>query len=489
MQLQTLLKPLRGKTDGPLDRDIAAICYDSRRVTPGALFVALPGENADGHEFVQAAIERGAAAVVVARNGIPHANATLIRVPDTRRALAMLAAEFYAHPADRLKMIGTTGTNGKTTVSFMVKHLLQAAGIHTGLIGTVRYEIGDRTIPATRTTPQAVELQEMLAQMLKAGCAACSMEVSSHALDQQRILGVEFDAAVFTNLTRDHLDYHKTMERYFATKRRLFETLGAQKKKTFAVVNTDDPRGEKILQTLSPVVRRISFGSARNSDIRARDIVITLSGSRFTAETPVGRTRVSLPLIGRHNVANALAALGVGIGFNLSLDAMALAFSQMRPVPGRLEGIGEGQPFRVFVDYAHTHDALRNVLLTLRELKPRRLIVVFGAGGSRDTRKRPLMGRVASELADFSILTSDNPRKEEPRVIIRQIEAGFSDRKKYDVAVDRREAIERALRVAEAGDIVLIAGKGHETLQEYADTIVPFDDREVAREILAAWKN
>ena len=486
-----------------MDRDITAICYDSRRVKPGALFVALPGENTDGHRFVEAAIERGATTVVVERNNRLAAafptRVTRVHVTDARLALAELATNFYGYPARKLKVIGVTGTNGKTTVTFLVKQILENQALPTGLIGTVRYEIGDRATPAGRTTPQAVELQEMLAQMIVAKCAACVMEVSSHALEQKRAEGIEFDAAVFTNLTQDHLDYHKTMEGYFDAKMILFRKLGQQKKPAFAVINADDPHGPKVLKVLSPAFRRLTFGIDAQSDLRAQDLTMNATGSRFYVETPVGRARISLPLIGRHNISNALAALAVGIGFGLPLDAIGEALAQTRRVPGRLEAIAEGQLFRVFVDYAHTDDALRNVLATLRELKPRRLIVVFGAGGSRDTKKRPLMGRAANELADFSILTSDNPRKEEPREIIRQIEAGFTSKKKYAVAIDRRQAIERALRSAETGDIVLLAGKGHETVQEYADTIVPFDDREVAREILstpsilatdqASWKN
>ncbi len=490
MQLAALIKPIAPLAiDGSLDRDVTAICYDSRRVTQGSVFVALPGENTDGHRFVEAAIERGAAAVIVTRNGIPHGRTTLVRVADPRRALAELASEFHGHPATKLKMVGITGTNGKTTVAFMAKQILQAAGQKAGLIGTVRYEIGDRTIPANRTTPQALELQEMLAQMIRADSKACSMEVSSHALDQKRVLGIDFDAAVFTNLTQDHLDYHKTMDAYFDAKLTLFRSLGQRQKQSFAVVNADDPRASRVAESLAPFVRCLTFGIARNSDIRAREVSLSVGGSKFSAETPGGRSKINLPLIGRHNVSNALAAIGVGLGFGIPLETISAALEQLRRVPGRLETITEGQPFRVFVDYAHTDDAVRNVLTTLRELKPKRLIIVFGAGGSRDTKKRALMGRAANDGADISILTSDNPRKEDPREIIRMIESGFSDKKKFEVIVDRRQAIERALKMAEAGDIVLLAGKGHETVQEYADTIVPFDDREVAREILVRWKN
>jgi UDP-N-acetylmuramoyl-L-alanyl-D-glutamate--2,6-diaminopimelate ligase len=491
MELHELIKDLTpAQIDGPLDREISAIEHDSHCVTPGALFVALPGERTDGHRFISAAIERGARALVVSQNSTAYRalpnRPTRIRVTDTRAALADLAARFYGRPGNQLNLVGVTGTNGKTTVSFMTRQILNGTGIRTGLLGTVRYEIGDRSIPASRTTPQAVELQSLLAQMVKTRCGACVLEVSSHALDQQRVRGLEFDTAVFTNLTQDHLDYHQTMDQYFAAKLRLFQTLGQGSKPANAVINLDDPRSAEIIRTLSPKVHSLSYGIQAKADIVATDIHALTRGTRFVVETPVGRARIQLPVIGLHNVSNALAALGVGIGMGIPLEAMATSLLQLHCVPGRLEAIEAGQPFRVFVDYAHTDDALRHALTTLRALQPKRLIVVFGCGGSRDTQKRPLMGRAASELSDFAVLTSDNPRKEKPAAILRQIESGFREAHQYKILEDRQQAIEYALHLAQEGDIILIAGKGHETVQEYADTIVPFDDREVVREILTA---
>jgi UDP-N-acetylmuramoyl-L-alanyl-D-glutamate--2,6-diaminopimelate ligase len=373
----------------------------------------------------------------------------------------------------------------------MVKGLMEAAGIPAGLLGTVQYEIGERVIPASRTTPESVEIQNMMSQMVRTGCAGVAMEVSSHALDQQRVAGVDFDVAIFTNLTQDHLDYHRTMEQYFGAKLKLFASLGKIRKAGRAVVNIDNDYGRRIIEWLDRVGPSLggdnavlTYGVLNDAMIRAHDVRVSNEGTFFIARTPAGEIPIAVPLIGRYNVSNALAAIGAGLALGLDLGTIERALSQMHPVPGRLEMIASGQPFRVYVDYAHTPDALRNVLMTVGELTKGRLVLVFGCGGDRDKSKRLPMGRMACELADFSILTNDNPRTEEPREILNHIELGFPATAcgNYQVIEDRREAIERALDIARPGDAVLVAGKGHECYQEFADTVVPFSDRQVISE-------
>jgi len=475
------------KVEGPLDREVTGIAYDSRRLTPGMVFVAIPGLNADGHEYISSAIDRGAAAVICQSNGFVSRRATKVKVSDCREALARAAAAFYDRPSAKLKVVGITGTNGKTTVAFMVKAILEAAGTGCGLIGTVRYEIGDRVIPAHRTTPEALEIQQMMSQMLRAGCGACVMEVSSHALDQKRVEEVEFDVALFTNLTRDHLDYHGTMESYYLAKRRLFQAQPGSSKNRAAVINIDDSEGDR-LRGDSNLAIQLTYGLKDKAVIRATRLDLGRAGTRMTIQTPRGEISCKLNLIGRHNAYNALAAVGAGLALEIAPATIVRALESMPPVPGRLEAITRGQPFGVFVDYAHTDDALRNVLSTLRELTRGRLLVLFGCGGSRDPGKRPQMGRVAAELADFSIISSDNPRKESAAAIAAQVEQGFREAKKgvYRIELDRRRAIDDIIRMGQPSDIVLIAGKGHETYQEFEDTVIPFDDRVYAAEALDA---
>jgi UDP-N-acetylmuramoyl-L-alanyl-D-glutamate--2,6-diaminopimelate ligase len=367
----------------------------------------------------------------------------------------------------------------------MIRTILEAAGMRTGLIGTVRYEIGDRVIPASRTTPESLEVQQMMSQMVKADCEACVMEVSSHALDQKRVLGIEFDVAIFTNLTRDHLDYHGTMENYFAAKQKLFTALERGTKKAAAVINIDDTFGARLAGTTKVEVE-LNFGLRQSARLRATRIEIGADGSRFVVEAPERKFALRLPLIGRHNIYNALAAVGACLALKVDVVKIQAALSKMAAVPGRLERVDCGQPFGVLVDYAHTDDALRNVLTTLRELTKGRLLLAFGCGGNRDAGKRARMGRVAAELADFTLITSDNPRKEDPGKIAAQIEEGFRAVRAEACAIelDRRRAIQQIIGKAEPGDIVLIAGKGHETYQEFDDTVVPFDDRVHAQEAL-----
>jgi UDP-N-acetylmuramoyl-L-alanyl-D-glutamate--2,6-diaminopimelate ligase len=487
MQLRQLIEHLPAATvEGPTDRAVAGITYDSRRVTPGVVFVAIPGQHVDGHEFIGTAVERGASAVICERSRLVPGRVTKIQVADVREAMACAARSFYQHPSARLKVIGVTGTNGKTTVAFMIKAVMEAAGLKTGLMGTVRYEIGDRVIPAHRTTPESLEVQQMMSQMLAADCQACVMEVSSHALDQKRVHGVEFDVGIFTNLTRDHLDYHGTMENYFAAKKKLFAALAGGVKKSAVVINVDDAFGARLAGDMTNVEVQLTYGFHKPARLRATKIELNADGSRFVIESPERKFAVRLPLIGRHNVYNALAAVGACLALKIDVVKIQAALNALPAVPGRLERVSAGQLFGVFVDYAHTDDALKNVLTTLREITKGRVLVAFGCGGNRDSGKRAKMGRIAAELADFTLITSDNPRKEDPAKIAAQIEEGYKSVRAdaYETELDRARAIQRIISMAAPGDSVLIAGKGHETYQEFEDTVVPFDDRVHAQEAL-----
>ncbi len=486
MRIESILQVIQPMTvKGPRQADIRGIACDSRQVRPGSLFVALRGTREDGTRYVEDAIQRGAVAVVSEHNDWARRDVTHIRVEDARRALAEISCAFYDHPSSRLETIGVTGTNGKTTTTFMIRDILRAAGRKPGLIGTVMYEMGPRCIPANRTTPEAPDLQSMLDQMATAGCASAVMEVSSHALEQKRVWGIDFDVGVFTNLTRDHLDYHVTMERYYGAKALLFRGLGQMEKRASAVINLDDPWGQQLANTGGGWSSLITYGMHPGSLVRAVDLELGPQGSSFTVESPWGAVGVRLGLMGRYNVSNALAAFATCAARGLRPDFIAGVLSQFQSAPGRLERIENGRGIQVYVDYAHTDDALSNVLTTLREVAPRRLIVVFGCGGDRDTSKRPRMGNVAGLLADYSVLTSDNPRSEDPGAILREIAEGMPEGARFETILDREAAIARALEMARAGDVVLIAGKGHENYQEFARTVIPFDDREVARRLLA----
>ena len=482
MQLKTLAGAIAVRqVIGPLDRAVESIAYDSRRVQRNGLFVALRGEKNDGHEFTGQAIEKGAS-VIVAEREEKNPRVTCLVVENTRSALADLAATFYGQPARRLKLAAVTGTNGKTTTTFLIKHICEKAGLRCGLIGTVRYEIGERVLPAARTTPESLDLQELLAQMANASCRAAAMEVSSHALAQERIRGLEWDVAVFTNLTQDHLDYHGTMENYFESKAKLFTQLAQQQKKRepVAVVNMDDRYGEQLLDKIDKKISVITFGMGVRADFRASNYRMEFGGTSYQLDARGKSYLVRVPLIGRFNVANSMAALAAANALGLNLREAVLSLGKSPQVPGRLEMVPAKRQFQVFVDYAHTPDALVNVLKTLRQLQPGRLITVFGCGGDRDRQKRPLMGRIADQNADYSVITSDNPRKEDPNAIISEIEKGF-DSDRYEKVAERAEAIARAIALAQPRDIILIAGKGHETYQEFADHTVPFDDIQAAR--------
>src|SRR6266567_1753677 len=479
MQLKTLVAgiPLR-QVIGTLDRPVESIVYDSRRAQRNGLFVALRGGKSDGHQFVAQAIEKGASVIVTEREE-KYPRVTCLVVENSRTALADLSRVFYGHPSRKLKLAAVTGTNGKTTTTFLIKHICERAGLRCGLVGTVRYEIGERILPAIRTTPESLDLQELLAQIANAGCKAAAMEVSSHALAQDRTRGLEWNVAVFTNLTQDHLDFHGTMESYFESKLKLFTQLGQQqkKRKPVAVVNIDDRYGQQLLQRIGKKVAVITYGMGVRADFRASNYRVEFGGTSYQLDARGKSYLVRVPLIGRFNVLNSVAAPNA---LGVDLREAVLSLGKSSQVPGRLELVPAKRQFQVFVDYAHTPDALRNVLKTLRELGPNRLIVVFGCGGDRDRKKRPLMGEIADRHADYAILTSDNPRKEDPNSIITEIEKGFRSTH-YEKLVDRAEAIGRAIALVQPRDIVLIAGKGHENYQEFAAHTVPFDDIQVAR--------
>ena len=482
MVLKTLLSKIDPvAVEGPQDCEITSIAYDSRHVQPGGLFVALRGEKVDGHQFIAQAVEKGAVAVVGEDPVQKNSAATMIRVKDSRSAMADIAEVYFQHPSQHLKVTGITGTKGKTTVAFLVKHICEQAFLRSGLLGTVRYEIGERVIPASRTTPQSLEVHDLLYQMRSAGCRAAVMEVSSHALSQERVRGVEFDVGVFTNLKQDHLDYHLTMENYFEAKARMFSHLAAQKKKhPKAVINMDDSYGSRLIERFAKQLPVITYGVNTRADFRASGFKTDFSGTTFQLDAQEKSYLVRLPLMGRFNIYNALAALAAATALGLDLRTAVLSLANAPAVPGRLERVPGKRQFQVFVDYAHTEDSLLNVMKTLKELSPNRLIVVFGCGGNRDKTKRPLMGAAVEQNADLAIITSDNPRKEQPEEIIEDIKKGFRGTK-YDVVVDRKEAIYKAVGMAQPRDIVLIAGKGHETYQEFADHTIAFDDVAIAK--------
>lgn len=468
---------------GPLDRPISGIVMDSRRVVPGTLFFALPGLRADGISFIDEAINRGAVAIVTAKLPMAMpARATFIQVADPRATLARVAQRYYKFPDRDLSVIGVTGTNGKTTVTHLIKHFLNGDQ-KVGLIGTINYDLGARTVPSFRTTPESLDIYGMLAQMRDAGCRQAVMEVSSHGIDQQRVLGLQFGAAVFTNLTRDHLDYHKTIEAYFEVKTRLFTgDTGAVPK--VAVVNLDDQYGRQLASSVPTTVRTVTFGEAADAQVRAEQVVLGFKSTSFKLVWPQGEMTIDSPLVGRYNLSNLLAAIATAWGLGRDPVVFLAKLRAFKGVPGRMERVDEGQPFNVFVDYAHTDDALRNALGMLRAVTPGRVLVVYGCGGNRDRTKRPLMTRAVQELADFAFATADNPRREALEQIFADMREGVISPDRIAWIDDRRRAISLALDMAQPGDCLLVAGKGHESYQEFADTVIPFDDRQVVRELI-----
>lgn len=476
MELEALIRALAPSVvTGPRSVEIADLAYDTRRVTRGALFFCVPGERADGHDLAWEAIERGAAALVVERElavSVPQ-----LVVPDTRKAMPVAADAFFGEPTKELEVAGVTGTNGKTTTAFLLHALLDAAGRRPGLVGTIEWVVAGERRPAPFTTPEAIELQRLFRELLDAGSRSVAVEASSHGSALHRLDRVRFDALVFTNLTQDHLDLHGSMEEYFQAKRRLFT--GAQPPP--AAVNVGDPWGRRLAGELAETHRAplVTFALDAPADVRPEGLEVTAAGSRFRAAGIALETR----LRGLFNVENVLGAVAAGLLLDLDEDEIAAGIAAVDAVPGRFELVDEGQPFAVVVDYAHTPDSLDAVLRSARALGGGRVIAVFGAGGDRDRGKRPLMGRVAAEAADLVVVTSDNPRSEDPLAIIEDVLQGSG--LEVEIDPDRRSAIRRALALAEPGDVVVIAGKGHEQGQEIAGEVHPFDDRAVAREELA----
>jgi UDP-N-acetylmuramoyl-L-alanyl-D-glutamate--2,6-diaminopimelate ligase len=471
------------------DLEVTGIEYDSRKVEPGDLFVAIKGEKTDGHLYIPEALARGSSAVVcqfrkalTAAGGPEISNlktAPQVVVPDSRKTLALLSAAFYGYPARELDVFGITGTNGKTTTAFLLKKVLETSGESVGLLTTVGYFWGKEGLVATHTTPESRDLQEILRKMREAGVTKVVMEVSSHSQEMKRTYGIRFRGAVFTNLTQDHLDFHRDMESYFRAKLGLFEGL---EKDSFGVLNSDDPRSAEIMKVLA--VPHLTYGVKESSDICASEIRLSDKGTDFALRTPEWRREVHLELLGEFNVYNALAAAGVAYNLSCPPDRIVSGLASLKNVPGRAERVDRGQPFTVLVDYAHTPEALRGVLNLARSVCNRRIVTIFGCGGDRDRAKRPMMGQIASELSDLTIVTSDNPRSEEPEKIIAEILRGVTPGGDVVTIADRKEAIGEGLKRAERGDCVVIAGKGHEEYQLIGGEVHRFSDRDVAESFL-----
>jgi len=488
MQISQIAALLQGELRGDPALSVSGIQYDSRLVKPGDLFVCLPGVKSDGHLFAPQALAQGASALLVSRF-LPDLPLPVpqVQVAETRLALAMLSEEWYGRPSRRLRLVGVTGTNGKTTITYLIKGLLEKAGQRVGLVGTIQNLIGQEALPSQHTTPESLELAGLLRRMADAGCQWAVMEVSSHALKQGRTAGCEFDAAVFTNLTQDHLDYHLTWDDYLASKIRLFQSLGTGEKSgaKYGVVNLDDPAAQAFIDQCPAEV--LTYGLSPAAQYRAEEVVLSEQGTDFILCTPTARIPLHLPLMGLFNVYNVLAAAIVALREGTTPAELVEFLAAAPQVPGRFERVLAGQPFPVVVDYAHTPDGLANILKSARQLTEKRLITVFGCGGDRDRSKRPLMGRISGEISDFTILTSDNPRSEEPESILAEIQQGIAPvSTAYRVVPDRRLAIREAVALAGPGDTVVIAGKGHEDYQLVKDQVLHFDDREVAGEALRA---
>lgn len=477
------------QVQGDQNVSIQDITADSRAVKPNSLFIALDGATVDGHNYIDKAVAAGAVAVIVSKPVTVPDDVCVITVSDTRQAMMVCVPYFFDYPANRMRMVGVTGTNGKTTTTHMIRHILKAQGHKVGVIGTVHIMIGDTSYPIHNTTPDVVDLQHILHQMVQENVEYCVMEVSSHALALGRVSGVEFDTAVFTNLTQDHLDFHKTFENYLAAKCKLFEQVSASdqvKDNKGAVINIDDSYGHRVMEkTTAPT---ITYSTLGKGTLNASDVHMSTKNSQYTVNYKGESYPVSMNTTGLFNVYNTLAAIGACLQEGISMEAIDTALKTFSSVPGRFELIEEGQDFAVVVEYAHTPDGLQNILETAKAIKENRIIIVFGCGGDRDATKRPIMGRIAAEYGDKIYVTSDNPRTEDPVQIVKDVEVGVKealrDGTSYEVIVDRREAINHAIHDAKAGDIVIIAGKGHENYQILKNETIHFDDREEARKAL-----
>ncbi len=469
--------------------EVAKVQYDSRKIEQSDCFVAFKGTTSDGHNFVQTAINQGAKVVVLQDDNVlpdalcMHTGVVKVVVPDSRKALAIISSNYFGNPSKKLKLVGITGTNGKTTTSHLIKSILEAAGEKVGLIGTIEYRIGDKIIPATHTTPESLELNELFALMVQSGCTSVSMEVSSHALDQSRVYGLDFDLAIFTNLTQDHLDYHKTMENYFNAKKILFTEL---KPSGYSIINIDNRWGDKLWESIKG--NRYSYGITSSADMQVIDLKLGIEGSTFQVRNGVGTFALSTPLIGRFNIYNSLASYTAGVALGIPRELIISGINKLKNVRGRFERITSPAGWTAIVDYAHTPDALENCLKTIHDILPKnnrgRIITVFGAGGDRDKTKRPLMGHIAGDYSDIVIVTSDNPRTEKPEDIIDDIMRGVMRRASVLREVDRRTAIENAIKCARSGDVILIAGKGHEDYQIIGKEKRHFSDREIVESLI-----
>ncbi|MNH72128.1 UDP-N-acetylmuramoyl-L-alanyl-D-glutamate--L-lysine ligase [compost metagenome] len=469
---------------------ITGVQIDSRKVTSGDLFICLPGHTVDGHDFARQAAEKGAAALVV-QHVLENVDLPQLKVKDSRLAMAVLGNAFYEEPSSRLRVIGVTGTNGKTTTTYLIEQILKDQGNKPGLIGTIQRRYDGKSYPMSGTTPESLDLQGYLNDMAEADCNYCVMEVSSHALEQGRVKGTRFRTAIFTNLTQDHLDYHKTMEDYRAAKGLFFSRLGNQyfedpQERSYAVLNVDDEASA--YYAAQTAVEVITYGVENEADVRASNISITSRGTSFHVDTFRGSAYINLRMVGKFNVYNALAAISAALLEDIPLEKIKASLESLQGVEGRVEAVDEGQEFAVIVDYAHTPDGLENVLRTVKEFAEGRVICVFGCGGDRDKTKRPIMGQIAAKYSEYVFVTSDNPRTENPEAILSDIEQGLTDhgvtRDRYELVVDRKEAIEKAIEMASSKDVVLIAGKGHETYQLIGSQVLDFDDRIVAKEAI-----
>ncbi|NLV15786.1 MAG: UDP-N-acetylmuramoyl-L-alanyl-D-glutamate--2,6-diaminopimelate ligase [Syntrophomonadaceae bacterium] len=483
----TLQRLLNGVQYEMLQGDSAAMVsgveYDSRRIEAGNAFVCISGFNQDGHDFASQAVANGANSLIVERSLIAPENCNVVLVQDTRAVLPVLAANFYGRPSEKLRVVGVTGTNGKTTTTHLIRSILEESGYKVGLLGTLYASFGDYEEHLANTTPESLDIERFMHRVAQGGGSHVIMEVSSHALDLGRVDEIDFDVAVFTNFTQDHLDYHKSMESYCRAKLKLFAGLSSADDQ-YGIINNDDDYAEAFLQTGK--AKKISYGIKNHADVRAGNIHIGPRGSSMDIDFPGGKMRCNTKLAGIFNVYNSLAAISVGIAENVAPDVIRKGIEKVAGVPGRFELIDEGQNYSVIVDYAHTPDGLENILKTAREIAEARIITVFGAGGDRDRTKRPLMGRIAAQYSDFSIITSDNPRSEDPLAIIDEIMVGVkeNDRAHYAIVPDRREAIRHSVYLANKDDLVIIAGKGHEDYQIIKGEILPFDDRRIAREYI-----
>ncbi len=493
MEIKRLLKNIQySSLHGDVPVEVDGIVYDSRKVKKNYIFVAIPGEKEDGVKYENEAVRNGAVAIV-AKSYNPSLEKVLqIIVDDPRIALSILSREFYKNPSAKLYVIGITGTNGKTTTTYLIESIFKSAGKRPVIIGTINYRFMDKKVKAVNTTPESLDLNIMMSEYLSQGATDVIMEVSSHAISQGRANGINFNAAIFTNLTQDHLDYHKTMENYYATKAKLFEKMlvASSKGNRFAILNSDDPWVSRV--RIKRGINILRFGTSKHADIRLTESAATLDGIKMKLSTPIGMMELRSPLVGYYNIYNIMAAVAAAIVSNISVDHIKQGIELMANVPGRVERIDNPRGLYVFVDYAHTPDALEKVLIALSEIKKKRIICVFGCGGDRDKGKRPLMGGIAARLADITIITSDNPRSEQPHAIICDIEKGIKDALKvtslhsnanhnpkvYTTIEDRKQAIKAALDAAGKGDVVVIAGKGHEDYQIFRDRTIHFSDKE-----------